>query len=151
MDFRPSALQSIPSIFCSDMVIWFVCSDVLRKHFQGCSGSIAQDLETPECLAVRKKATACDQCAYSKKACNRKNPCSTCVARENTCTFKRQMSSSKLPAQKPNPSLEDKDDCSDFNYDFLDDMDLAANFTFADPAEWSHWTGTGIYKLDRIC
>lgn len=113
----------------------FSFRDVLRKHLQNCPGRIAQDLEMPEQLAAGKKLSACDQCANAKKACNRKCPCSTCTMRQKCCTFQRCMSSEKSSGQVAQETPKDKDNGSDANYDFLDDMSLAAAFAFADPLD----------------
>jgi hypothetical protein len=86
----------------------------------------------PEPLPVGKKVTSCDQCAHSKKRCNRKFPCSTCAARHHTCTYERQMSSShqtSMPHQADAPhSFDEGEYASDLevNYDFEDDLNLTA-------------------------
>lgn len=92
----------------------------------------------PGRLAVGKKVTACDQCAQSKRACDSKAPCSICTVKHQACTYERQKSASKPQDQKiavTSTSHGENEPASEFNYDFLDDLNLASNSSFQNPTE----------------
>ncbi|PMD33322.1 hypothetical protein L207DRAFT_608000, partial [Hyaloscypha variabilis F] len=118
--------------------------DVLRKHLRGCSLRVHREVAMPEPLPVGKKATSCDQCAQTKKRCDRKFPCSSCTTKHFVCTYERQTSAAnQTPAiaeEAPHPSIEDEDYSSDLevNYDFADDLDSSVQFSLPNfpDAEW---------------
>jgi hypothetical protein len=109
-------------------------SDVLRKHLKGCSLRLNREIAMPEPLPVGKKITSCDQCAHTKKRCDRKVPCSTCEAKRNTCTYERQTpssNSSPIRGQGGFPPFFDPDEYAsdvEVNYDFEDDLSLTGPF-----------------------
>jgi hypothetical protein len=107
---------------------------VLRKHLKGCSLRLNREIAMPEPLPVGKKITSCDQCAHTKKRCDRKVPCSTCAAKRNTCTYQRQTpssNSSSIRGQGGFPPFFDPDEYAsdvEVNYDFEDDLSLTGPF-----------------------
>jgi hypothetical protein len=109
-------------------------SDVLRKHLKGCSLRLNREIAMPEPLPVGKKITSCDQCAHTKKRCDRKVPCSTCAAKRNTCTYERRTSSSNpssIRSQGGSPKFFGHDEYAsdlEVNYDFEDDLSLPGPF-----------------------
>jgi len=98
----------------------------------------------PEPLPVGKKATSCDQCAQTKKRCDRKLPCSSCAAKRCICTYERQISAANqtpaIPEEAPHPSIEDEECISDLDvtYDFADDLNLSVPFSLPNllDTEW---------------
>jgi len=89
----------------------------------------------PDPLPVGKKATSCDQCAQTKKRCDRKIPCSSCATKCCICTYERQSSTANqtlaIPVEAPQPSVEDEEYISEFgvDYDFSDDLDLSVSIS----------------------
>lgn len=95
----------------------------------------------PGSLSAGKKATSCDQCARSKKACNCKVPCSTCIARKRSCTYARQwLPSDKLSQDAIIPYIAEQFN-PNINYGFVTDENLTNEFSLAsDPeVDWTNW------------
>jgi hypothetical protein len=93
------------------------------------------DVAMPEPLPVGKKATSCDQCAHTKKRCDRKFPCSNCATKSCSCTYKRQSSASNrtsLTTLETTQGFGEEDESvpgSEANYDFADDLNLSIPFS----------------------
>lgn len=115
-------------------------SDVLRKHLKVCSRRLGQDVIMPEPLPIGKKVTSCDQCAHTKKRCDRKLPCSTCTAKHHSCTYERQILSTTPATQfeAARSLVEDYASDAELNYDFHDDLDFCQPFSLPNltDADW---------------
>ncbi|KAF4636015.1 hypothetical protein G7Y89_g2063 [Cudoniella acicularis] len=100
----------------------------------------------PEPLPVGKKVTSCDQCAHTKKRCDRKVPCSTCAGKHHTCTYERQMSSSKqtiLTSQvEASHSLVDEE--------YASDLEINYDFEYLTDADWLELDWNGQFPMQVL-
>ncbi|KAH8799885.1 fungal-specific transcription factor domain-containing protein [Hyaloscypha sp. PMI_1271] len=103
---------------------------VIRRH-----GHSNAKLAILASSVVGKKATSCNQCAHTKKRCDRKFPCSNCATKSFSCTYERQSSASSRTSptilQTTHSFGEEDQSVPDLevNYDFADDLNLSIPFS----------------------
>lgn len=73
---------------CSSCTKSFKRKDVLRRHSIVCNADHEpHNKQTKTPTKVRPNRTACDECARLKRACDSRQPCGTCAARNETCSY----------------------------------------------------------------
>jgi hypothetical protein len=131
-----------------------VSRDVLRKHLKTCAARLASGQEMPEEPVPGKPVKSCDHCASSKKACDQKLPCATCVSRNQECTYKRATLSGLTESGSLRQSEQEKtalDASSDFGFDFLETPMMDTTYGLSDSTipEWWSWDQARPSLLDN--
>lgn len=117
---------------------------MLRKHLKTCPTRVALGQEMPEETVPGKPVKSCHHCASSKKACDQKQPCATCVSRNQSCTYNRAAFSGWTESGSMRQGELDQaalDASSDFGFDFLETpmMDTTYGLPYSTIPEWWNW------------
>lgn len=113
----------------------------MRKHYKSCPVRLQRGDPVPDSVPPGRVSTSCDGCAIARKACDCGQPCSTCTAKQQLCTYKRSR-----PSIGPGVSQDDAVNIPRADDSILRNNDLEDCTLYPDPAypdmlepDWWRW------------